>query len=128
MKYYIAALLNDDGTRHPIDKGGGVSEDSALRVAIRLANLEKHDACVVELSSNGTERIVQTVRFREGEFTTYGSAEDNKRSERFMLAALPLREEAIAFIAGWLDKGRSVTLSPARMTAEPSVNIVASAH
>ncbi len=123
MKYYIAALLNADDTRHPVDRGGGVSENAALRVAVRLANAEKHDACVVELGNDGQERIVQRVRFRND--VALGEVADSQ-SDRFMVSPWPLSETAIQFITMWFERGRSVTLSSARMTAEPSVNIVAS--
>lgn len=127
MRYYFAALLNDNGLRHPVDRGGGVSQNAALRVAIRLANAERHDACVVELdSATQEETIVQTVRYRE-DMVTHGPVTDSQ-SNRFMLAPLPLSPDAVEFITKWIQQGRSVTVSPARMTAEPSVNIIASVH
>lgn len=121
MKYYIAALLNADDTRHPVDRGGGISENAAYRVAVRLANAEHHDTCVVELDS-GKETITQRIRFRND--IALGEVTDSQ-SHRFLLAPLPLAPDAIEFITKWLQQGRSVTVSPARMTDTPSVNIVA---
>lgn len=124
--YYFACLLNDDGTASTgIDFGGSANEQTAGRIAVRLANAEQHDACVVRRIGE-QEEIVSRVSYHPGERTA--EAEPSQvapTKERYYLSLVKIGEPAaVDFMLEYLHKGFVITVSLSKSSA-PLVNMVA---
>ena len=129
--YYIAYLQNDDGTPEiAIDFGGSVSESATARLAVRLANRERRNTCVVERNSTtGAERVVQRIRFAglavpDPDPVLRETLPKLKGDRHYLsLVPLPLDAAILEFMAEKLANGYSVNISPSRV-GDGLVNVV----
>lgn len=100
---YYVTLLDCPGA---IDFGGSASESAAARIALRAANREQRDTCVVR-STDG--EIVQRIRWKGLAVVEQEAAPEEP--DRKYLSHVGLLE-ALDAARVWLDDGFTVTISP----------------
>lgn len=121
MKYSVFLLNSDDTFNGNVEFGSSASESAAARMALRVANQMKQDACVVNAKG-----ITQRIRWKGLAVVERTETESTERRP-YCYNVAPDSTALRDFIVKCIRERRTVTISPSYWTdtSAPIVNATA---